>query len=171
MIQLITGSRAFILGFRRQSSTLKREFLSILSTKSHFQTLTRRGNRSKRGGTRDSRIKMFKYLDYSKYPRIHFPSNNTRIIRKNLGVAIGFGYSSSINGSDETLGCKSFLLSRVPLIEDGAFRYRYVSCEQEASRDLVHLIVNRGLRLSNGSPNLGRYNSSDERPRLICLIK
>ena len=35
-----------------------------------------------------------------------------------LGVAIRFGSSTSINGLNETLECKSFPLSRVHLIED-----------------------------------------------------
>ena len=40
-----------------------------------------------------------------------------------LGMIVRFGSSSSINGSDETLGYKSLLLSHVSLIEDGAFKF------------------------------------------------
>ena len=44
-----------------------------------------------------------------------------------LGVAVGFGSSSSINGSDEMLGFESLSLSRVRLIEDGALRFCHVA--------------------------------------------
>ena len=55
-------------------------------------------------------------------------------------VAIGFGSSSSINGSDETLGCESLSLSRVCLIEDGALKFFHVTREEEASLN-VHLLI------------------------------
>ena len=47
-------------------------------------------------------------------------------------------------------------------IEDGALRFCHVTHEEEASRDLIHPIVNRRLRFVDGSSNLGRYNSSYE---------
>ena len=55
------------------------------------------------------------------------------INRQNLGVAVGFGSSSLINGSNETLECELLLLSHVCLIEDGALRFCYVAREEEAS--------------------------------------
>ena len=42
-------------------------------------------------------------------------------------MTFGFGSSSSINGSDETLGCKSLPLSRVYSIEDGMLRFYHVA--------------------------------------------
>ena len=44
-----------------------------------------------------------------------------------LGMAIAFGSSSSINGSDETLGCKSLPLSCVCLIKDGTFIFCHIA--------------------------------------------
>ena len=41
-------------------------------------------------------------------------------LEADLGVAIGFGSSSSMNGSNEMFGCESLSLSHVPLIKDGA---------------------------------------------------
>ena len=61
-------------------------------------------------------------------------------------MALGFGSSSSINGSDETLGCKSFPLSHVHSIEDGALIFCHVVCEEEASCDRVRTIMNRRVR-------------------------
>ena len=63
-----------------------------------------------------------------------------------LSATVRFGYSSSINGSDETLGCESLPLSRVCPIKGGALKFCHIACEEEASRDFVHLIVNRRLR-------------------------
>ena len=69
------------------------------------------------------------------------------------------------------LGCESLPLSRVPSIKDAALRFCHIAGEEEASRDLVRLIVNRRLRFSNSSSNPGRYNSLNERLGLIRLIK
>ena len=55
---------------------------------------------------------MSKQFDSSKHPKIHFMLENMIISKQNLGVAIGFGSSSSINGSDKMLGCESLSLSR-----------------------------------------------------------
>ena len=46
---------------------------------------------------------------------------------RNLGMTIGFGSSSSINGSVEMLGSKSFLLSRVRSIKDGGLKFFHVA--------------------------------------------
>ena len=54
---------------------------------------------------------MSKQFDSSQHQRICFPSKNMHRNRQNLGVVIGFGVSSSINGSDEVPGCKSVSLS------------------------------------------------------------
>ena len=67
-------------------------------------------------------------------------------------MAIGFDSSSSINNSDETLGCKSLPLSCVYLIEDEASKFLHVTCEEESSRDLVGLIGNRRLRYDETRP-------------------
>ena len=61
-------------------------------------------------------------------------------IATKLGVAIGLRISSSINGYDETLGCKSLCLSCVCLIEDGALRFCHVAREEEALRNDCCLI-------------------------------
>ena len=52
-------------------------------------------------------------------------------------MAVGFGSSSSINGSNEILGCELFPLSHVRSIKDGAIKFSYVAHEEEASRDRV----------------------------------
>ena len=65
-----------------------------------------------------------------------------------MGVAVGFGSSSSINGSDEMLGCKSLPLSHVRSIEDGALKFCHVACEGKASPDCVHPL-NVAMCLSN----------------------
>ena len=61
-------------------------------------------------------------------------------------MAVGFGSSSSINGSYEMLGCESLPLIRVRSIEDEVLRFCHVVYEEEASRDLVRPIVK--LRLT-----------------------
>ena len=90
---------------------------------------------------------------------------------QNLGVAVGFGSSSSINISDETLLYKLLQLSHALLIKDGALIFCHVTRKEEAPQDLVRLIVNRHFRFSYGSSTPGHYNSSDEQPRFIHLIK
>ena len=86
-------------------------------------------------------------------------------------MTVGFGSSSSINGSDETLRYELLSLSHVCLIKHEELRFFHVVREEEASHDLVRRIMNRCLRFSYGSSNPGCYNSLDERPRLISLIK
>ena len=86
-------------------------------------------------------------------------------------MAIRFGSSSSIGGSDEMLGCESLPLSHVHSIKDGALRFCHVAHEEEALRNLIRLIVNRHLKFSYGSSNPSGYYSSYEQPRLIFLIK
>ena len=66
--------------------------------------------------------------------------------KADLGMAVGFGSSSSINGSGEMLGCELFPLSRVRSIEDGVLRFCHVAREEEFSRDCVRAIGNRRLR-------------------------
>ena len=63
-----------------------------------------------------------------------------------LGVAVRFDSSSSINGLDEMLGYESLLLSHVCLIGDEAPTFRHLACKEELSRDRVCLIGNRCLR-------------------------
>ena len=53
-----------------------------------------------------------------------------------LGVAIGFGSSSSINGSDETNGFELLPLSHLRSIEDGVLTFCHVVCEEEARSSL-----------------------------------
>ena len=57
-------------------------------------------------------------------------------------MAIGLDSSSSINGSNEMLGCKLLPLNRVRLIGDQAPRFCHVACEEESSHDRVYLIGN-----------------------------
>ena len=73
------------------------------------------------------------------------------INRQNLGVAVGFGSSSSINSSDEMLGCELLPLGRVHSIEDGTLRFRHVTRDERTLRDLIYPIVNRRLRFSDSS--------------------
>ena len=40
-----------------------------------------------------------------------------------LGVAVGFGSSSSMNGLDENLGCEFLPLSHVHPIKDGVLKF------------------------------------------------
>ena len=86
-------------------------------------------------------------------------------------MTIRFGSSSSINDSNETLECKSLLFSCIRSIKDGVLRFCHVAREEEESRDLGRSVVNRHLTFSNCSSNPGCYNFSNERPRLIHLIK
>ena len=51
-------------------------------------------------------------------------------------MIISFASSSSINNSNETLGCESSRLSLITLIEDRALRFCHVACEEEASRNV-----------------------------------
>ena len=73
-----------------------------------------------------------------------------------LGVAVGFGSSSSIKKLDKTLRCKSLPLSHARSIEDGALRFCHVTREEEASRDRVYLIGNRRLRCRHTSIEVHR---------------
>ena len=61
-------------------------------------------------------------------------------------MAVGFGISSSINDTDEMLGCESLPLSHVCSIEDGALIFCHIAREEEASRDRVCLLQNWHLR-------------------------
>ena len=111
-------------------------------------------------------MEMSKQFDGWKHLRIHFWSKNMRINMHNLGIAVGFGSSSSINGSNEMLGCESLSLSRVRSIKDGALIFRHVIREEKASRDLVGPMVDGCLRCRHSSTEVHCYNSSDERLRL-----
>ena len=66
-------------------------------------------------------------------------------------MAIGFGYSSSMNSSNEMLGCKSLSLSCVRSIEDEALKFCHIAREEEASRDRVSMIRNQRLRCHHAS--------------------
>ena len=68
-------------------------------------------------------IEMSNQFDYSKYPRILYIVEEHAYLLAKLGVAIGFGSSCSINGSDEMLGCELLPLSCVRSIEDGVLRF------------------------------------------------
>ena len=48
-------------------------------------------------------------------------------------MPVGFGSSSSINSSDEMLGCESLPLSRVCSIHDERLRFFHVTREEETS--------------------------------------
>ena len=56
---------------------------------------------------------MSKHFDSSKHPRMNYIVKEHVYLYDKLGVAIGFGSSSSINGLDETLGCESLSLSHI----------------------------------------------------------
>ena len=79
-------------------------------------------------------------------------------------MTTGSGSSSSINDSDETLGCESLPLSRIHLVKDGVLKFFHIysikdgalifchiAHEEESSRDRVHLIRNRRLRCHHTS--------------------
>ena len=72
-------------------------------------------------------------------------------LKADLGVVIGFGSSSSINVSDETLGCELLPLSSVHSIEDGALRFCNIAREEKVSRDCVCSIKNKLLRYHHAS--------------------
>ena len=60
-----------------------------------------------------------------------------------MGVVVGFDSSSSINSSDETLGCESLPLSCICSIGDEVPRFHYVACDEESSHNHVRLIGNQ----------------------------
>ena len=66
-------------------------------------------------------------------------------------MVVGFGSSSSINGSDETLGCESLSLGRIHSIEDEALKFFHAVGEEELSRDRVRSIGNRRPRCRHTS--------------------
>ena len=72
---------------------------------------------------------------------------------EDLGVAVRFGPSSSINDSDETLGCELLPLSRVHSIEDGELKFCHVACEGACEEGANHVrpIVIRRLRCRHAS--------------------
>ena len=73
-------------------------------------------------------------------------------------MAIGFGSSSLINNSNETLGYESLPLSRIHLMRDRAPRFLHVAREEEASRDYVCSIVNRRLRCLHASTKVNHVH-------------
>ena len=66
--------------------------------------------------------------------------------RVNLGVTNRFASSSSINSLDETLRCKLSRLSPVHPIEDGVLIFHHVTCEEELSCNVCHLIFIEQMR-------------------------
>ena len=66
-------------------------------------------------------------------------------------MAVGFNSSSSMNGSNETIGCKSLLLSRIRSIGEEAPTFFHVVCKEEPLRDPFRLIVNPHLRYCHAS--------------------
>ena len=94
---------------------------------------------------------MPKQFDYSKNPKIFYIVEEHVNLLAKLGVAVGFDSSSSINSSNEMLGCKLLPLSRVCLIGDEAPRFCHVACEEESSRDRVYSIGNRHPRYRHAS--------------------
>ena len=88
-------------------------------------------------------------------------------------MTIGFGSSSSINGSDKMLGWESLSLIHVRSIKDGALRFFHVVREEEASHDLVFsdceltlVMLPRVHRSPSYVFNLNCRYSSDEWLRL-----
>ena len=57
-----------------------------------------------------------------------------------LGVAVGFGSSSSINGLDEMLGCEYLPLSRVCSIKDRTLEFCCIVYKEKALLNVRHLI-------------------------------
>ena len=80
--------------------------------------------------SRDSRIEISNQLDSSKHARMVCIVKEHMYLWADLGMAVIFGSSSSINGSNETLGCESLPLSQVRSIEDGALRFFHVAREE-----------------------------------------
>ena len=85
---------------------------------------------------------MSKWFDVFKHPRMLFIVEEHINLYAKLGVAIRFGSSSSISGSDEMLGYESLPLSRIRSIEDGASKLCHVACEKELLCDRVRSIRN-----------------------------
>ena len=71
---------------------------------------------------RNLRIETSKYFEYSKHLRIHYLSKRESINKQNLGMAVRFGVSSLINGSNETPRCELSSLTCVLSIKNGAPR-------------------------------------------------
>ena len=72
-----------------------------------------------------------KYFDCSKISKNTFSVEEHVYKLANLGVTVRFGVSSSINGYDEMLGCKSLWLICVHSIEDELMRFCHVTREEE----------------------------------------
>ena len=66
-------------------------------------------------------------------------------------MVVGFGSSSSINGSDKMRGCESLSLNHVRSIKDGALKFFHLAREEEALHDCVRPIENRRLRCGHAS--------------------
>ena len=81
-----------------------------------------------------------------------------------LGLAVGPGSSSSINGSDETLGCESLPLSHIRSMEDEALKFVHVAREEEASCNRSLEIVPHHLRIKmkRNSPTWQKSKRFDE---------
>ena len=81
-------------------------------------------------------------FDSLKHARMLYIVKEHVYLQAKLGKTIGFGSSSSVNGSNETFGCELLPLSHDHLIEDGALRFYHVAREEEASHDCVRPNVN-----------------------------
>ena len=63
------------------------------------------------------------------------------------------------------------LLSHIRLFEDEALRFHHVALKEEASLNLVNSIMITRFRSHKGASTHGLYNSLDQHPRFIQLIK
>ena len=94
---------------------------------------------------------MSRQFDYSKNQiLIYIVEEHLNLLAK-LGVTVGFDSSSSINVSDETLGCESLSLSCIYLIQDEMLILHHVVCEEESLHDHVCSIRNRRPRYFHAS--------------------
>ena len=87
-------------------------------------------------------------------------------IYSKLGVTVWSSVSSSINGSDETRGCKSLRLSHGRWIKDGPLRLCHIVRIRSNAWNAIRLILIKRSRCIFVGLNLSRYNSSDWRLRL-----
>ena len=99
---------------------------------------------------------MYKQFDRLKHPRMLYIVEEHTYLYPKVGMVIVFGSSSSINGSDETIGCELLPLSCVHSIKDGALTFCHVAREAEAWRDRDYSIVNRRLKYRHSSIEVHR---------------
>ena len=145
--------------FWKQSSMFKRWFLPILSSKSWFQMLSRRGNESRRRRNQViPRLSCLNNLICSKHPRTKFFAKEHVNLYRNLGAIVGCVSSSLINSSDWMHVFESSSLNCVHLIDNEVLKFCHIVCEEEASLIIHRLIFIKRSRRVHVSTRLHRVH-------------